>query len=401
MERPKEIGVGIDTGKHHHLAFLKDGDGRPLSRTFLHLEDTHESVERLVQEISRAEATFGTPVPVTINMEATGPYHIPMFNALSALYRVHLWQPRQAKEISKKNIRRAKTDRRDCRTLALLHQRQEPPATRYDDPLLVGARQLVRLHYSLMDVKVSLHQRWNHELFLAFPNLDTLLNPETITAQRLLQRARTPTEFLDLPARELAQLLNNRRRRIGATAEEIRRKAEQTLRAPAHETAAAFAMGPLRDSMNFLEAQRERVDRELEAYWEQLRSTTVLASFPCMGWFRALALHAEFGGLRRFSHADAAVAFAGLENYVYQSEGKLVNGRMTKAGAPLIRRVLWELLGIPSHQIPKITDGMERMKARGKHRNATIHAAAKKVVRILWAMERDQIPYHRAAVPFI
>ena len=393
MERPKEIGVGIDIGKHHHTTILKDGEGNPLTG-FLYLDDRRASVERLAAEVRRAQESLGgEEIPVTVNLEATGPYHIPLFCALSPLFRVNLYQPRQAKETSKKNIRRAKTDKRDCRTLALLHQKVEPPTTHYDDPFLVSARELVRLYYTLQDVRTNLTKRWTQEVFLAFPSLDTVLDPRTATAGRVLRAAPTPDRLIALSDAELSALLRTRGRGVRATASVLRQAAEETLRTPAHEMAAAFALNPLGDTIEFLGTQLDRVRSELAAYWSQLRNETVIDTFPSMGWFRALALHAEFGGLRRFHSADAAVAFAGLENYVYQSEGKLVNGPMTKAGSPTIRRVLWELLACPSVEIPDISDHINHMRARGKHYNKAVHSASKKTIRILWAMERDRAPY--------
>jgi transposase len=332
---------------------------------------------------------------VTVNLEATGPYHIPLYCALSPLFRVNLYQPRQARETSKKNVRRAKTDKRDCRTLALLHQHVESPTTHYDDPLLLGARELVRLSYTFQDIRTNLTKRWSQEVFLAFPGLDTVVRPDTATARRLLRAAPTPDLLAQMSPSEVACLLRTGGRGVRTTPTEILAAATETLRAPAHEAAAVYALTPIRETVEFLDGQLERIRTELHAYWDQLRHDTVIHTFPSMGWLRALALHAEFGGLRRFHSADAAVAFAGLENYVYQSEGKEVNGGMTKAGSPTIRRVLWELLACPSVVVPVITEQIDRMRARGKHRSKALHAACKKTIRILWAMERDCSPYRR------
>lgn len=399
MERKAEIGVGIDIGKHKHTAILRDGEGRDLCPP-LHLDDTKESVERLLQQIRQAEEAMGEVAHVTINMEATGVFHIPLFCALSPFGRVILWQPRQAKEASKKNIHRAKTDKRDAHNLTLLHNDHKltPPRTNYDDATLVGARELARVLYVLKDTKVNLSRRWTQEAFLVNPALDSLMNPSTLTARRLLAAAPTPGDIVALGEMGLSPLLKSFGRRARVSAKDIVTAAENTLRAPAHETAATFAMRPLRKAVDCLEEQMREVERELWAYWELVRRDTVIHTFPGMGWFRALVLHSEFGGLRRFHSGDAAVSFAGLENHVYHSGQKKVDGGMTKAGAPMIRRVLWELLASPNANIPRFSAFVDFKKGQGKHHHEAMHAACKKVIRTLWAMEHTRTQYRYPSV---
>jgi transposase len=397
MSTEREIGIGIDIGKHRHTVVLRAGDGRELTAPFL-LDDSRPGVECLLEAVGHAEEQLGGRARVTVNMEATGVFHIPLFSALDPLYRVILWQPRQAKEATKKNIRRTKTDKRDCRTLALLHQNRQltPPRTRYHDPLLVGAREVARVYYVLKDTRVNLSRRWTQEVFLANPGLDTAVDPSSRTGRRLLDVAPTPERLIERGATGIRPLLDGRGRRVRVTPEVILQVAQETLRAPAHEAAAALCQRSLRTVVDFLEERMAELEKELWAAWQLLRGETVIQTFPSMGWFRALVLHAEFGGLRRFPTADAAVSFAGLENYVYHSGHKRVDGGMTKAGSPLIRRVIWELLGCPATDLPRLTDYIGQKQRQGKHRSEALHAASKKLIRTLWAMDRDQRPYDSA-----
>ena len=62
----------------------------------------------------------------------------------------------------------------------------------------------------------------------------------------------------------------------------------------------------------------------------------------------------------------------------------------------LIRRVIWELLGCPATDLPRLTDYIGQKQRQGKHRSEALHAASKKLIRTLWAMDRDQRPYDSA-----
>ena len=120
----------------------------------------------------------------------------------------------------------------------------------------------------------------------------------------------------------------------------------------------------------------------------------MISTVPFLSEFQAACLHVEFGGLGRFLYKDQAVAFAGFENFVYQSgDSKNINGRMTKAGSPILRRILWEIVSPPVRYIPEISEHIKRLMARGKHRNIAVHSAVKKLLGILCALERKNEPY--------
>lgn len=138
----------------------------------------------------------------------------------------------------------------------------------------------------------------------------------------------------------------------------------------------------------------KRFVKKILAYWSKIKEEWMISTVPFIKDLHAALLHVEFGGLDRFPTGDKAVAFSGLENFVYQSgESTNITGSMTKAGSPIIRRVLWEILSAPTRNIPKITAHMKKLKNRGKHHHICVHSGAKKLVRILNALERNKTPY--------
>ena len=99
---------------------------------------------------------------------------------------------------------------------------------------------------------------------------------------------------------------------------------------------------------------------------------------------------AEYGDLSRFASGDAAVAYAGLENVVYQSGAKRYDGGMSKAGPKLIRTTLYTSLLLPRKHVPGLTEHMQKLMRKGKHRRVAIHSASKKLVRRLWGLESSK-----------
>ena len=110
---------------------------------------------------------------------------------------------------------------------------------------------------------------------------------------------------------------------------------------------------------------------------------------------------AEIGDVRRFTHKGSLVAFAGMDAPPFQSgtfDSK--SRRISKRGSPHLRKTLFMVAStILQHSDPDnpIFQFMDKKRAEGKHYNVAISHAAKKLVRLIYAMERSGQSYRPAA----
>ena len=108
---------------------------------------------------------------------------------------------------------------------------------------------------------------------------------------------------------------------------------------------------------------------------------------------------AEVGDFSRFDSPDKLLAYAGLSPSTYQS-GKLnatgAYAHMEKRGSRYLRYAIFNATKYVCLWEPTFKDYLARKRAEGKHYNVAISHAAKKLVRLICAMQKSGRPYQPA-----
>ena len=106
---------------------------------------------------------------------------------------------------------------------------------------------------------------------------------------------------------------------------------------------------------------------------------------------------AEVGDFSNFDSADKVLAYAGLSPSTYQS-GQMNNcyAHMEKRGSRYLRYAIFNATKYVCHWDPIFKEYLEKKRSEGKHYNVAISHAAKKLVRLIYAMERSGQPYRKA-----
>jgi transposase len=193
--------------------------------------------------------------------------------------------------------KRAKTDRADARLLRELLSQHRLPESYIAPVSVLEARTLARLYVTLMAERRSWLQRIHAQLF--HQGAPALLSLLTGDGQAALADA-------DLSAAG---------RQMVDTA-----------------TAAIDALGALTRPLL----------AQLRAIGTQRRDCRALADLYGIGLLCSTIIWAELGDCRRFSNADQAVRFAGLDISVWSSDSKRSPGRLARQGSPELRWALFE-----------------------------------------------------------
>ena len=145
------------------------------------------------------------------------------------------------------------------------------------------------------------------------------------------------------------------------------------------------------------------LDREIDEIEEQIQSImdelhSPLTTIPGLGFRMAAMILAEVGDFTRFDSPDKLLAYAGMSPSTYQS-GQLKNcyPHMEKRGSRYLRYALYNATKYVCHWDPAFADYLAKKRAEGKHYNIAISHAAKKLVRLIFAMEKSRQPYCSAA----
>ncbi len=106
---------------------------------------------------------------------------------------------------------------------------------------------------------------------------------------------------------------------------------------------------------------------------------------------------AEIGDFNRFDSPDKILAYAGLSPSTYQS-GQLDGSysHMEKRGSRYLRYALFNATKYVCHWDDTFGNYLAKKRTEGKHDNVAISHAAKKLVRVIYQLERSGQPYHKA-----
>ena len=149
--------------------------------------------------------------------------------------------------------------------------------------------------------------------------------------------------------------------------------------------------------IQMLDAEIEEIEKEINSIMETIHSP--ITTIPGIGIRMGSMILAEVGDFSNFESADKILAYAGLSPTTYQS-GQLNNcyAHMEKRGSRYLRFALFNATRYVCIYDPSFAAYLAKKRAEGKHYNVAISHAAKKLVRLIYAMERSGLPYRPAAI---
>ena len=145
-----------------------------------------------------------------------------------------------------------------------------------------------------------------------------------------------------------------------------------------------------------LDAEIEEIEKEINSIMEVVHSP--ITTIPGIGTRMGAMILAEIGDFSNFESADKILAYAGLSPSTYQS-GQLTNcySHMEKRGSRYLRYAIFNATKYVCLWDPTFAAYLAKKRAEGKHYNIAISHAAKKLVRLIYAMEKSGQPYRPAA----
>jgi transposase len=137
---------------------------------------------------------------------------------------------------------------------------------------------------------------------------------------------------------------------------------------------------------------------ELEEVIEALFLETdggILLSIPGIAVTLAAELTAEMGDLENFTNAGQLIKMAGTNPVVKQSGGKkATHHAISKQGRAAFRNAVYLAGKSVAHSNPEMNEHYRRLKERGKLTGQAYIAVGNRLLRIAYAMRKNQILYH-------
>jgi transposase len=148
----------------------------------------------------------------------------------------------------------------------------------------------------------------------------------------------------------------------------------------------------LQSQLRQLEVEMRKVDDQLRAMFRRSQPARIVASTPGISVYGGLAIASRLGDIERFANGDSLANFVGLTPSCRNSDATVRHGRVTKLGSSFVRFFLSQGLVHVLRKDRWLRRWYQRIKKRRGGSVARV-AVMRRLVTILYAMLRDQMPY--------
>lgn len=202
----------------------------------------------------------------------------------------------------------------------------------------------------------------------------------------------TPALWQPLPkeSRELQELTRELYRLKDLLGQEKTRLKAGTHTAP--------VLSSIESRINFLEAQIQAIETEIESHIDQSpklrKQRKLLVTIPGIGEQTANALLAEIPDIHRFKGVRQLVAFAGLVPSEKSSGTLRGQTRLSKVGSTRIRKLLYFPAVSGKRYNPVIIAFCDRIEAAGKNKMVALGGAVRKLLHIVYGVLKSGKPFN-------
>ena len=390
------IIVGIDVAKDKHDCFIMNSEGEVLFDVFT-ISNTLEGFLTLLSNIKSVSLDFDK---IKIGLEATGHYS---YNLLGFLLNnglpTYVLNPLHTNLYRKSlSLRKTKTDKVDARVIASMLMScvdlKPYTSTLYQNEEL---KSMTRYRFDKVSQRAKLKSSVSRLVIILFPELEKLvptLHMKSVYA--LLSEFPSAKHIARAHLTRLANLLYEASKgRYGKD------KAIQIRDAAKHSVGSVMPAKSLElkhtiKLIGELTDEIDEIDMEIKKIVDE--SGTTLLTVPGISYSTAAVILAEVGDFSNFATPDKVLAFAGMSPSTYQS-GQLTNcyAHMEKRGSKYLRYALYNAAKYVCKWDKTFSEYLSKKRSEGKHYNVALSHAVKKLVRLIFALEKSHLPYQPAA----
>lgn len=390
------IYIGIDVAKDKHDCFITNSNGEILFNSFT-IPNNSDGFHDLYQMISSLTKDFSN---VKVGLEATGHYN---YNLLGFLIDKGLptfvINPLHTNLFRKSlSLRQTKTDKVDARTIALMMMSgvnlQSYSDTSYHNEEL---KSLTRYRFDKVKERAKLKTSVSRLVNILFPELEKLVPTlHMASVYALLSELPSASQIASCHLTHLSKLLQNASKgHYGKEkAIEIRNAARQSI--GSNMPAKSLELKHTIKLIQELSSDIDEIEISIKSIMDSIHSP--ILSIPGINYRMGAMILAEIGDFNRFSSPDKILSYAGLSPSTYQS-GQLDSSysHMEKRGSRYLRYALFNATKFVCIWDNTFAAYLAKKRAEGKHYNVAISHAAKKLVRVIYQMEKSGQLYNRTA----
>ena len=382
------VCVGIDVAKDKHDCFILSSEGEVMADVFT-IANNRDGFETLLQRIRSCTRSTDN---IKVGLEATGHYSYNILgflldNGLPTFIINPLHTNLYRKSLS---LRQTKTDRIDARTIASMLM-SDVDLKSYTDIAYHNEelKSLTRYRFDKVSERAKLKQSVSRLVNILFPELETLVPTlHMASVYAILSEFPGAKQVANANLTHFKTVLSDSSKgRYGREkAVEIRETARRSIGSvmPAKSLELQHTVRLIRE----LDKEIDEIEAAIKAIIDEMAPP--ILTIPGISYRMGAMIMAEIGDFSRFDSPDKLLAYAGLSPSIYES-GKLkatgVYAHMEKRGSRYLRYALFNAAKYVCQWEPSFAAYLAKKRAEGKHYNVAISHAAKKLVRLIFALQ--------------
>src|SRR5574344_553565 len=383
--------LAIDVAKGKSMVSLITNCGEVLIEPY---EITHSKIDfdNLNQSIIKLNLEN-----ISVIMEATGIYHRPIERYfLEHKYKVYTINALYSK-MYKRNLRKTKTDKLDCVSLAELFFTTDFKQYIKPDDLYLNMIALSRQYFALSELNSNLKNRYKNLIYLCFPEYELLFKNKAIYSDIALNFI---SEFphAEIISNTRIDCLQNffKQSKYGRWKSKpikIKEYAKQSYPSVSKNDEIVSNLSSISKLIYNNEIEIENLKNKLIIYSKQSNYFNKINCIFGLGNFTTALIIAELGDINRFNNIKELTAYCGLDPSIKQSGNSInIHGPISKSGNKYMRKILFvSILNIIRlSSLCRVKNDIEiyyrKKRNEGKHHYVATIACTTKLLRQILAL---------------
>lgn len=390
------IYAGIDVAKDKHDCFITNSDGEVLFKAFT-IPNNRDGFDELYQKIKSVTDDLAK---VKVGLEATGHYS---YNILGYLLDKGLTtfviNPLHTNLYRKSlSLRKTKTDKVDAHTIATMLM-SDVNLKSYSDTSYHNEelKSLTRYRFDKVKERSQLKQSISRLVTILFPELEKLVPTlHMASVYAFLSEFPSASSIADSHLTRITNLLStaSKGRYRKETAILFREAARTSI--GSHMPAKSLELKHTIKLIQEITAEIDEIEVEIKSIMDSIHSP--ILTIPGISYRMGAMIIAEIGDFSRFDSPDKILAYAGLSPSTYQSgQFESSYSHMEKRGSRYLRYALFNATKFVCLWDPTFAAYLEKKRSEGKHYNVAVSHAAKKLVRVIYQLQKSGQSYIKAA----
>ena len=384
--------VTVDIGMTKNHGYCTTADGRS-SKTFV-FENTRQGFDILWSMVLVSKGAFGCD-EVIVGYESSGPYGEPLVHYLKqkpvTIVQVNPLHTKKMKEINDNSP--LKTDRKDPRVIADIIRVGHALSVVVPTGDIAYLRRLNNVRERHVKERTMLLNQLQQLVFLTFHEFTRVVKTiHSRTALYILKKYTTPARIASARPEELGKEMMKQSTCKFRTPHAIALidLARNTVGIQEGLEGLVMDIQHVISQLELLQGFIKSTEHEMEIILKRLPYSRNLLSIKGFGVVTVAGLIGEIADFSKFTTQSEIIKLAGLNLYEVSSGKRRGQRRISKRGRSLLRKMLY-YVAIQTVRKNGIMYGYyQKLIGRGKKRIMALVAVARKLLRIVFAIVRDQ-----------